>query len=88
LQWNISGKCFFDLCIKFEELYNDSQLKIDMIAERVLTLGGTPVHTFVDYMTYNTLIIANNIHNDEEAISLIMSSPTRLLQIERVILTQ
>jgi starvation-inducible DNA-binding protein len=40
IHWNIRGKRF-DLHVKFEELYNDSQLKIDMIAERVLTLGGT-----------------------------------------------
>ena len=42
LHWNIRGKRFFDLHLKFEELYNDSQIKIDLIAERVLTLGGTP----------------------------------------------
>ena len=28
LHWNIRGKRFFDLHIKFEELYNDSQIKI------------------------------------------------------------
>ncbi len=27
LHWNIRGKRFFDLHLKFEELYNDSQLK-------------------------------------------------------------
>ena len=32
LHWNIRGKRFFDLHLKFEELYNDSQLKIDRIA--------------------------------------------------------
>lgn len=35
IHWNIRGKRFFDLHVKFEELYNDSQLKIDLIAERV-----------------------------------------------------
>ena len=39
LHWNIRGKRFFDLHLKFEELYNDSQIKIDLIAERILTLG-------------------------------------------------
>ena len=48
--WNIQGDKFFELHLKFEELYNDSQLKIDLIAERVLTLGGTPLHTFADYI--------------------------------------
>lgn len=44
--WNIQGRSFFELHLKFEELYNDLQLKIDEVAERILTLGYTPVHTF------------------------------------------
>jgi len=50
LHWNIRGKRFFDLHVKFEELYNDAQLKVDLIAERVLTLGGVPLHSFDDYI--------------------------------------
>ncbi len=86
LHWNIRGKRFFDLHLKFEELYNDSQIKIDLIAERVLTLDGIPLHTFEDYMKYNKLEIGKNIHNDEKAIELIVSSLSKLLSIERVIL--
>lgn len=88
LHWNIRGKRFFDLHVKFEELYNDSQLKIDLIAERVLTLGGTPLHTFDDYIKNSKLPIGKNIHNDEQAIELIHSSLSHLLKIERVILSQ
>jgi starvation-inducible DNA-binding protein len=88
LHWNIRGKRFFDLHLKFEELYNDSQLKIDLIAERVLTLGGIPLHTFEDYILKNKLTVGKNIHNDEEAIALIVSSLSQLLKIERVILNQ
>jgi starvation-inducible DNA-binding protein len=86
LHWNIRGKRFFDLHLKFEELYNDSQLKIDLIAERVLTLDGIPLHTFEDYIKYNQLEIGKNIHIDEKAIELIVSSLAKLLRIERVIL--
>ena len=84
--WNIKGEKFFELHLKFEELYNDSQLKIDLIAERVLTLGGTPLHTFEDYVKNSKLQIKKNIHNDEEAINLIINSLTSLLKIERIIL--
>jgi starvation-inducible DNA-binding protein len=76
------------LHLKFEELYNDSQLKIDLIAERVLTLGGKPLHTFEDYISNSKLKVGKNIHNDEEAITLIVNSLTELLKIERVILSQ
>ena len=86
LHWNIRGKRFFDLHLKFEELYNDSQLKIDLIAERVLTLGGTPLHTFEDYLLNNKLSIGLNIQNDEVAISLIVDSLSKLLKIEREVL--
>lgn len=88
LHWNIRGKRFFDLHLKFEELYNDSQLKIDLIAERVLTLGGIPLHTLDDYTKNSKIKIGKNIHNDEEAIALIVNSLTELLKVERIILSQ
>ena len=88
LHWNIRGKRFFDLHIKFEELYNDSQLKIDLIAERVLTLGGVPLHTFSDYIANNKLKVGKNISKDVDAIQLILESLSTLLQIERVILNK
>ncbi|WP_130734673.1 Dps family protein [Flavobacterium sp. J27] len=86
LHWNIRGKRFFDLHVKFEELYNDSQLKIDLLAERVLTLGGRPMHTFAEYLENNSLKIGKNISKDTEAIQLIIDGLTELLKIERVIL--
>ncbi|TRX16118.1 DNA starvation/stationary phase protection protein [Flavobacterium franklandianum] len=86
LHWNIRGKRFFDLHLKFEELYNDSQIKIDLIAERVLTLDAVPLHTFEDYIKNNKLEIVKNIHKDEKAIEIIIASLSKLLTIERVIL--
>lgn len=86
IHWNIRGKRFFDLHVKFEELYNDSQLKIDLVAERVLTLGKTPFHTFEDYIENNELLVGKNISNDEKAIQLIVNSLSQLLKIERAIL--
>ena len=88
IHWNIKGKRFFDLHPKFEELYNDAQVKIDEIAERVLTLGGTPLHTFEDYLSNNRLEIGKDVSKDEDAVQLIISSLTDLLKIERVILEE
>jgi len=86
LHWNIRGKRFFELHVKFEELYNQAQLRIDEIAERVLTLGGTPLHTFDDYIKYNKLQVGKNIIHDENAVELIIKSLSALLVIEREIL--
>lgn len=85
---NIRVKIFFDLHLIFRELYNDSQIKIDLITERVLNLEATPLHTFEDYIKFNQLKIGKNIHKDEQAIELIVSSLSNLLKIERIILKE
>jgi starvation-inducible DNA-binding protein len=86
IHWNIKGKRFFDLHLKFEELYNDANLKVDMVAERVLTLGEVPHHTFEDYIAISKVPQGKNVTVDEEAIRLIVDSLKELLKIERRIL--
>jgi starvation-inducible DNA-binding protein len=86
IHWNVKGKNFFDLHVKFEELYTDANLKVDEIAERVLTLGATPLHTYEDYIEKAQVPIGKNISEDEKAVRLIVNSLTELLKIERGIL--
>ncbi len=86
IHWNIKGKRFFDLHQKFEELYVDANVKVDEIAERILTLGGLPFHTFEDYKENAKVPVGKNITQDEGAIRLIVASLTQLLLIERSIL--
>lgn len=88
IHWNIRGKRFFDLHVKFEQLYNDAQLKVDMVAERILTLGATPLHTFEDYIKNNRLEVGHSVSKDTEAVHLIINSLSDLLKIERVILEE
>lgn len=84
--WNIKGAKFFELHVKFEELYNDALLKIDEIAERILTLGFTPLHTFPDYTEVADVAIAKNISNGEEAIKAILNGYEIILPLERQVL--
>ncbi|WP_104734191.1 Dps family protein [Hanstruepera ponticola] len=86
IHWNIKGKRFFDLHVKFEELYTDANLKVDEIAERILTLGVTPLHTFEDYSKAAKVPVGQNVSQDEKAVQLIVESLTELLKIERHIL--
>jgi starvation-inducible DNA-binding protein len=88
IHWNIRGKRFFELHVKFEELYNDAQLKVDMVAERILTIGGSPLHTFEDYIKHNKLQVGKSISNDVKAVQLIIDSLSDLLKIEREILNK
>lgn len=86
IHWNIKGKRFFDLHVKFEELYTDANVKVDEIAERILTLGETPLHTFDDYIKSAKVKVGKNISQDEKAVELIVDSLSELLKIERMIL--
>ncbi|MCL4135908.1 UNVERIFIED_CONTAM: hypothetical protein GTU68_021233 [Idotea baltica] len=86
LHWNIKGKNFFQLHVKFEELYNDSQVKIDEIAERILTLEGEPIHTFDDYTSLAKVPVGKSISKDVAAVNLIVTSLKELIKIERNIL--
>ena len=86
IHWNIKGKNFFDLHVKFEELYTDANMKVDLIAERILTLGETPLHTFEDYIQKAKVPVGKNVSKDSDAVHLIVSSLAELLTLERQIL--
>ncbi len=86
--WNIRGEKFFELHLKFEELYNDLILKIDEIAERILTLGGTPMHTFEDYMAHSEIESAKNVQQGAECVSHILISFEVLIRAQRKILAE
>ncbi len=84
--WNIRGEKFFELHVKFEELYNDLQLKIDEIAERVLTLGGTPYHTHKVFLETSSVKPAENIKDGRRAVQRILSAFTTILLQQRELL--
>ncbi len=86
IHWNIKGKQFFDLHIKFEELYTEANVRVDEIAERILTLGKTPMHTFDEYSNASKVPVGKNVSKDEKAVQLIVDSLTELLKIERSVL--
>ncbi|MDW5288233.1 Dps family protein [Formosa sp. PL04] len=86
IHWNIKGKQFFELHVKFEELYTDANLKVDAVAERILTLGETPLHTFNDYVKLAEVPVGKNVSADDKAVELIVNSLSILLKIERDIL--
>lgn len=86
VHWNIKGKRFFELHVKFEELYNVAQQHVDEIAERVLTLGFTPLHRFDDYVKITTIEVGHNVSDDDLTVRLIVDNLSGLLKIERKLL--
>ncbi len=86
--WNIKGEKFFELHEKFEEMYNDALVKIDEIAERILTLGDTPLHTYSDYLELAKVKELRGVTSAKESVNAILDGYAVLLPLERDILEQ
>lgn len=85
--WNIKGDKFFELHLKFEELYTDFQIKIDEVAERVLTLGHTPMHSYTDYLKKSVVKESQNVSDGKQAVSEILDAFKMIILIQREILS-
>ncbi len=85
--WNIKGKEFFELHLKFEELYNDAVIKVDEIAERILTLESEPLHTFTDYLKTTEITEAKGVSNGVDGVKITLQNFFVLINKEREILS-
>lgn len=81
--WNIKGENFFELHVKFEEFYTGAAATIDEIAERILTLGGTPLHTFDDYINHSTIKPVKDLNEGKAIMNHIYDMHTVLLGLLR-----
>ena len=84
--WNIKGDKFFELHVKFEELYNDLLLKIDEIAERILTLGHTPIHNYSEYKKISKIAESSQVADGIKAVSGILASIKVIITLQRTLL--
>jgi starvation-inducible DNA-binding protein len=85
--WNVKGNKFFELHLKFEELYNDAVLKIDEVAERILTLQGVPLHTFEAYLKQSSIKSVEKDKVDGSIIPTVIENFSVLISKERAILS-
>lgn len=84
--WNIQGKEFFELHVKFEELYDDLVIKVDEIAERILTLEGKPLHTFSEYLKISYIKELENVTNGPIAVQHLLDTFKIIIVKQREIL--
>jgi starvation-inducible DNA-binding protein len=85
--WNIKGEKFFELHLKFEELYNDLFVKIDEVAERILTMGYTPSHNYSDYRKTSKIKESAQISDGIVAVGDILAAFQTIIILERELLT-
>ena len=85
--WNIKGEKFFELHLKFEELYNDLLLKVDEVAERILTLGHSPNHNYSDYRKTSKITESIKVSDGITAVKEILNSFQTVILLQREILS-
>lgn len=85
--WNIKGDKFFELHVKFEELYTDLLLKIDEVAERIRTLGHVPTHAYTDYISISTIKESKQVSDGLKAVAGILESFKILISLQRELLS-
>jgi starvation-inducible DNA-binding protein len=84
--WNIKGEKFFELHLKFEELYNDLFTKIDEVAERILTLGHSPAHSFSEYKDLSDIEESGKVTDGRQAVEGVLHAFQTLLVMQRELL--
>ncbi len=84
--WNILGNNFFDLHEKFEELYTDARVKVDEIAERILTLRYHPMSNYSEYLKASSIEESTISLADKEMVEEILKAHQLLLkQMSKVV---
>ena len=78
--WNILGKNFFDLHNRFEEMYNDTRVKIDEVAERIVTLKYHPISKLSDYIEVSRIKESSPLLTDEEMVADIINDNKIILE--------
>lgn len=86
LHWNIKGEKFFELHLKFEELYTNLLLKVDELAERILTLGATPLHTFDDYKSKAKIKGVKDISDGKQGVQTVLEAFEAIIVKQRELL--
>ena len=84
--WNIVGNSFFVLHEKFEELYDDAKLKVDEIAERILTLRFQPVSNYSDYLKISNLKESPSEMKDTEMVKTLLKDHGAMLKQMRSVI--
>jgi starvation-inducible DNA-binding protein len=84
--WNIKGPMFFELHVKFEELYTDAAAFADTVAERILQLKAKPLHTYSDFLENSVIKEAANVSKDAECVANVVSHSEKMLDLVNEIL--
>ena len=68
-------------------MYNDLLLKIDEVAERILTLGHAPNHRYSDYKKLAKISESSHVSDGLKAVGTVVDSFQVIISLQRELLT-
>ena len=67
-------------------MYNDAVEKVDELAERILTLGHTPLHSYAAYARVASLKAVENVSDGDACLQAVLNDLAVLIRQEREII--
>ena len=87
--WYVKGSHFFTLHEQFEELYDETTDNLDLVAERLLAVGGEPYATLQEFIKHSVIeenIEDKNLSQDEMVEAVVKDLETIAKSLEEGIL--
>lgn len=84
--WNVKGTDFFVIHQKTEELYTQLQLQIDAIAERILTIKGTPLHAYSRFAQISQIEEQTDVTDTRAVVEGLLSGLNILISKQREVI--
>jgi starvation-inducible DNA-binding protein len=85
MHWLVKGPDFYQLHKMYEELYNETAETIDEVAERILMVGGVPLHTYSDYLANSRVAVLAQVPEGKESLRIVVSLYEHVLKNYREI---
>ena len=78
--WFVKGHHFFTLHEKFEELYDEANGHIDVLAERILSIGGRPISTLKECLEIASIQEAKGNETEDDMVREICEDFEKIIQ--------
>ena len=80
LHWNVKGNQFFALREKYESYYNEAAEVVNKLVERILMVGGEPVHAYSEYLKRSEIEEVQHISNGTSGLKVVLANSEYLLK--------
>lgn len=83
--WNVTGPMFNTLHVMFEQQYNELWVAIDVIAERIRSLGEFAPGSYSSFAELSTLTIEDGVPNAEDMIRQLVEGHEAVVRTARTV---